>query len=78
MGVQEVPTTFLQVYSLIDSQVKLVITICGIEVEVDNTKSKKLLGMEYDRDLDLSLIQMVDSMLAQDIVRPEESSCVIY
>ena len=82
LGLTRIPTKevgkfALQAISLIDSQVRLVITIVGIQVQLDVTKSKEMLGMQYERDLDQSLIEMVQSMVEFQIVKPDEGNCII-
>lgn len=78
VATSEVPNAVLQALALVDSQVKLVAQIVGLEVQVDNSKSMRLLDMKYERDLDTSIIEMVESMMHFGVVEASTGRCSIF
>lgn len=66
----EAPNWVLKLYAAlkIDDQVQAVIHRIGPELRFDNSKSKKILGLEY-LEPRVSLLQMMHSMIAHGMVR---------
>jgi hypothetical protein len=56
---KEVGYKTLKVFSLFDSQVRLILPMIGLEVYTSNEKSKAILGMKYERDLMKTMEEMV-------------------
>lgn len=54
--------------------------LIGVYLKVDNSKSRELLGLTYERDLMESIIEMVDSMFEHGIIHDLQASrgCAIF
>ena len=76
---REVGRKTLSLFSAFDSQIKIILPVIGFQMFINNEKSKKLLGLKYDRDLDQSLIEMVEAMIEHGILKKgNKKSCQIF
>lgn len=66
--------------AMFDSQIWIMLKVIGVRFTVDNTKSREMLGLAYDRDLMESIIEMVDSMFEHGIIHdlPQRRKCAIF
>ena len=79
VATKEVGSKTLGVFSIFDSQVRLILPMLGQKMFIDNKKSKELLGLKYERDLKKTLIEMVDAMIKHGILKVDNSEgCFIF
>jgi len=63
----QVPYFVLRIYSIFDSEAKTVLERVNREVKFDNSKAKRILGLEC-RNVDTSLVEMVYTMIERGIL----------
>ena len=73
-GLKKIPTfeagyKLLKLISFFDPSVKLLLPRVGMETHFDNTKSRELLGMTYDRAPEDTIIDMVEGMIEHGIIQ---------
>lgn len=72
-GLRRIPTReagvkLLTLIGMFDGTVKMFIPRLGVHVNFKNDKSKSMLGMKYNRNLETTFVEMVQGMLDHGII----------
>jgi hypothetical protein len=59
VGTGELPSRLIKILGIFDSQIRLIAPLLGVEIYADNQKSKDLLGLTYERNLDDTVVETV-------------------
>jgi hypothetical protein len=79
VATREVGKKTLSLFAPFDAQLRIILPIIGNQMFINNEKSQKMLGMKYERDLDQSLIEMVQAMIDHGIIKTNEKKmCNIF